>query len=287
MLSRLITDALNEHQSGLNKIIRTSLNKAQQDRLDALLEKVTGSGSDDKWRYQITLLKKASQSTRPSKIKANLTDLQNLLALYLEFKPVVNKLGLSHECLRYYAYSVIKAQVHQVSRRAKQDRYLHLIAFIVYQTLKLQDLLIDVLLLAVQSTVNATHNEHKETCYQEMESRNQSVTQLVDGLQKDFISALAMIKTILADAGLTADQKVVDIEVAINRPASKKTGIEQRINEFKDELTTLQQGIGYYDILEQRSLKLQSRVADIVRQAIFDPNCGRPLLLEAVVHYQK
>lgn len=98
---------------------------------------------------------------------------------------------------------------------------------------------------------------------------------------------MATIKAILADAGLSADQKVLAIEVTINRPASKKTGIKQRINEFKDELTTLQQGVGYHDLLKQRSLKLQSRVADIVRQAIFDPNCGRPLLLEAVVHYQK
>ena len=94
------------------------------------------------------------------------------MALYLEFKPVVNQLGLSYECLRYYAYSVIKAQIPQVSRRAKEDRYLHLIAFIVYQTLKLQDMLIDVLLLAVQSAINATYNEHKEICYQEIESRN-------------------------------------------------------------------------------------------------------------------
>ena len=288
VLATLIVEAINEHQHGLNEIIKTGLNKAQQDMLDALLEKVTGSGSDDKWRYQITLLKKASQSTRPSKIKANLADLQNLMALYLEFKPVVNQLGLSYECLRYYAYSVIKAQIPQVYRRAKEDRYLHLIAFIVYQTLKLQDMLIDVLLLAVQSAINATYNEHKEICYQEIESRNQSVTQLVDGLQNDFISTLAMIKAIIADAGLTADQKVVAIEVAINPPTTKKTGIEQRINDFKEELTTLQQqGIGYYDLLEKRSLKLQSRVADIVRQAIFDSNCGKPLLLEAIVHYQK
>ena len=288
MLAALIVEAINEHQHGLNKIIETSLNKAQQDTLDALLEKATGPGSDDKWRYQITLLKKASQSTRPSKIKANLADLKNLMALYLEFKPVVNQLGLSYECLRYYAYSVVKAQIHQVSRREKQDRYLHLIAFIVYQTLKLQDMLIDVLLLGVQSAVNATYNEHKETCYQETESRNQSVIQLVDGLQNGFISTLATIKAIIADSGLTADQKVVAIEAAINRPTSEKTGVEQRINDFKDELTTLQQqGIGYYDLLEKRSLKLQSRVADIVRQAIFDSNCGRPLLLEAIGHYQK
>jgi len=80
----------------------------------------------------------------------------------------------------------------------------------------------------------------------------------------------------------------VAIEAAINRPTSQKTGIQQRINDFNDELTTLQQqGIGYYDLLEKRSLKLQGRVADIVRQAIFDLNCGKPLLLEAIVHYQK
>jgi phosphohistidine swiveling domain-containing protein len=115
--------------------------------------------------------------------------------------------------------------------------------------MKLQDMLIDALLLAVQSTINATYNEHKETCYQEMESRNQSVTQLVEGLQNDFISTLATIKAIITDAGLTANQKVVAIGVAINQPAAKKTGIEQRINHFKDELTTLQQSIGYYDLL--------------------------------------
>jgi len=200
----------------------------------------------------------------------------------------VIKLGLGYECLRYYAYSVVKAQIPQLSRRAKEDRHLNLMAFFVYQTLKLQDLLIDVLLLSVQSAVNATYNEHKETCYQEIESRNQSVTQLVDGLQNEFISTLGTIKAIIADAGLTADQKIVAIEAAINRPTTPKKGIEQRIIDFKDELSTLQQqGIGYYDLLENRSIKLQGRVADIVRQAIFDPNCGKPLLLEAIVYYQK
>jgi TnpA family transposase len=286
VLATLIIEAIQEHQHGLNQIIKTGLNKNQQELLDALLEKVTGAGSGGKWRYQITLLKKVSQSTRPSKIKANLSDLQNLMGLYLEFKPIVNQLGLSQECLRYYAYSVVKAQVHQISRREKQDRYLHLIAFIAYQTLKLQDMLIDVLLLAVQSAINATTNEHKEIYYQERENRNQSMSQLVDGLQSEFISTLTIIKAIIADTQLIAEQKIVTIEVAINRPAAKKTGIEQRIKEFKKDLTTLQQSIGYYDLLEKRSLKLQSRVAEIVRQTIFDPNCGKPLLFEAISHYQ-
>ncbi len=287
VLATLIVEAIQEHQHGLNQIIKTGLSKNQQELLDTLLEKVTGSGSGDKWRYQITLLKKVSQSTRPSKIKANLSDLQNLLGLYLEFKPVVNQLGLSQECLRYYAYSVVKAQVHQISRREKQDRYLHLIAFITHQTLKLQDMLIDVLLLAVQSAINATTKGHKEIYYQERENRNQSMSQLVDGLQSEFISTLTVIKAIIADTQLVAEQKVVAIEATINRPAVKKTGIEQRIEEFKQDLTTLQQSIGYYDLLEKRSLKLQSRVAEIVRQTIFDSNCGKPLLFEAISHYQE
>ena len=42
----------------VNQTIKFNLNKEQQAQLDALLATVTGSGSDDKWRYQITLLKK-------------------------------------------------------------------------------------------------------------------------------------------------------------------------------------------------------------------------------------
>jgi hypothetical protein len=40
-------------------------------------------------------------------------------------------------------------------------------------------------------------------------------------------------------------------------------------------------------LLEQRSLKLQNRAADIVRQVQFDPHCGKQALLEAILHYQQ
>lgn len=40
-------------------------------------------------------------------------------------------------------------------------------------------------------------------------------------------------------------------------------------------------------MLESRSVKLQNRVADIVRYTNFDLNCGKPLLLKAILHYQK
>lgn len=287
MLATLIVDAVNQYQQALNQTIKSNLNKEQQAQLDALLAKVAGSGSDDKWRYQITLLKKSSQSMRPKKIKENVTDLNDLLTLYMQFKPVIIQLGLSYECLHYYANSVIKSRIHQVSRREEDSRYLHLLAFIVYKTLKLQDLLINTMLLAVQATINATTKEHQELYYDERDAREQSVNHLVDGLQKGFLGTIATIKIIIANIELTADQKVAEIAATVNRPESKKAAVKQQLNDFKSDMKTIQQGTDYYDLLEKRSIKLQNRVADILRQTIFDSNCGKPLLLNAILHYQK
>ncbi len=43
----------------------------------------------------------------------------------------------------------------------------------------------------------------------------------------------------------------------------------------------------YLALLESRSLKLQHRVADIVRQIQFAPNCSKPALWRALRHYQQ
>ena len=45
---------------------------------------------------------------------------------------------------------------------------------------------------------------------------------LVDNLKKGFLGTIAMIKTIIANSQLTADQKVVAIDTAVNQSGSKK-----------------------------------------------------------------
>jgi hypothetical protein len=144
-LADLVVSAINSYQRELGQIINARLTETQRDKLDSLLEKQPKSSNDESRRYSLTLLKKPFQSTKPSKIKVNLTDLETLLEFYLDLKPIVNLLALRYECIRHYAHSVIKFQIPQVSRRATGDRYLHLIAFIVFQTYKLNDTLIDTL----------------------------------------------------------------------------------------------------------------------------------------------
>ena len=283
VLADLIVSALNHQQHTLSIIIDDCLTEKQRVNLDDLLEKESGEG----WRYRLTLLKKSFQSTRPSKIKGHLADLHTLQALYLDLQPVVQRLQLSAEGIRYYAYSVIKAQISQVSRRADEDRYLHLIAFVVYQTFKLNDTLIDVLLSAAQAATNTAQKDQKEAYFKGREQRNQSFSVLVNQLRQNVQETLSAIRHIVADAQLDNSQKIALIDTALNTENAKPTQIGKQIDEFQQNAVKLQQGQDFFALLEARSLKLQHRVADIVRQVQFAPNCSRPALWDALQHYQK
>jgi hypothetical protein len=216
ILAGLIVAAIHSYQRELGQIIDAGLIETQRDKLNALLEKDARTEADENRRYSLTLLKKPFQSTQPSKIKVNLNDLQTLMTFYLDLKPVVDKLNLSCEYIRYYAYSVIKARIPQVSRRAAEDRYLHLIAFIVYQTFKLHDTMIDTLLSVVQSAVNVAEKEHKESYYQEREQREQKFFTLADRLGQSILDTVSAIKRIITDDELTDSQKVTAIDIILN-----------------------------------------------------------------------
>lgn len=285
VLADLIVAELNRYQATLSEIVADCLGEPQRAKLDALLEKEAVGETEEGWRYRLTLMKKPNQSSKPSKIKANLADLQTLQGLYLDLKPVLERLGLSYECIRYYAYAVIKAQIPQVSRRADEDRYLHLIAFIAYQTFKLNDTLVDILLGAVQAAVNASQKEQKDAYFQERERRNQSLSTLVDLLRVNFRETLSAIKNIVADEHLSANEKLVKIDAELKIEDSKLD--EDAFDDFKQAAEKLQQGRDYLAVLEARSIKLQHRVADIVRQVQFSSESTRPALQKALLHYQK
>jgi hypothetical protein len=133
--------------------------------------------------YRLTLLKKLSQSTKPSTIKESVADLPLVQGLYRDLQPVLEALDLPPEGIRYYAQSVLKSEIFQVTRRADADRYLHLIAFIVHQYYRLQDTLVDILLHAVQTYVNTVRRIHKDPCYERRARRTQDIKALVSYLE--------------------------------------------------------------------------------------------------------
>ncbi len=228
-LADLIGDEINLHQRRLIQIVSTHLTATQRQRLDSLLEKEAATNVDGTMpqvqRYRLTLLKKFHQSTKPGRIKANLADWQLLSTLYGEVESVITALGLSQESLSYYAHAVIKAEIFQVTRRATADRHLHLLAFIAYQTFRLQDVLIDTLLQCVQTTLNTTQQEHKEQSYQTRGQRQQALKGLLAGLDKHLLTAFTAIQQIIADPQLDAPEKIARITQLLAQQEPERTQV--------------------------------------------------------------
>jgi hypothetical protein len=55
--------------------------------------------------YKLTLMKKLSQSTKPSKVKERAGDLALAERLYQSLKPVLDELALNQDGIQYYAHS--------------------------------------------------------------------------------------------------------------------------------------------------------------------------------------
>src|SRR3954447_25640375 len=122
-LTELILDAVRRHKHDLVEHISTALPAKSRAALDALFEKAPSVVEDlEVRRSRLTLLKQFSHSTKPSKIKANVADLGTIGELYRPLHDIVRTLDLTPEGIRYYAHSVIKAEVFQVSRRADLHR---------------------------------------------------------------------------------------------------------------------------------------------------------------------
>ena len=285
-LANLVVAAMEEHQEGLSDIVDVCLTESQRQKLDALLSKAPVDGAEDGWRYRLTLLKKPLQSTKPRKIKATLLDQQALQTLYLDLQPVVARLNLSYGSIRYYAYSVIKSQIPQVSRRFAAARYLHLIAFVIYQTYKLNDTLVDILLHSVQATLNTVDKELRETFFDDREQRQSSISSLVDSLRQNVRATLSAIKRIVADDRLTDRQKVRLIDSELNPTDARPGQLDLEFDAFEKNAAKINEGPDRLAQMEARSLKLQHRVAGIVLQLEFAPNCSKPGLTEAIAQYR-
>jgi hypothetical protein len=128
-LTKLIVAEAKQHQQDLTDVIALHLSAADKALLDALLAKPEETSTAQVQRFRLTLLKRISQSTKPSKIKGTLEDWQTLHTLYEHLEPLIQTLDLTHDGVQYYAYSVIKSEIFQVVRRAEEDRYLHLLCW--------------------------------------------------------------------------------------------------------------------------------------------------------------
>ena len=148
-LSEIILTCLNLRKRELATLIESNLTDETRALLDHLFTQEHDPDFPNGSRYKLTLLKRLSQSTRPSKIKERARDLFYLKELYGHLEPILPILNLGREGIRFYAKGVVKADIHHLTQRSEEDRYVHVIVFIVHQYYSLQDNLTDVLLTVI------------------------------------------------------------------------------------------------------------------------------------------
>ncbi len=287
LLATLISEQVNRRKAELNRIINESMTAEQKLLLDNLLTKSSAADSTSNTRSLLTLLKQPSQSLKPSDIKANLNDWQHLQTLYQKFSPVIAKLNLSAENLRYHAQIVLKADLLQIARRAEESRYLHLLAFIAFQTFRYQDVLVDSFLQSVQTTINSATQTYRDKYFLEREEKRRIFNLFLQSLQESVLPTLTSIEETLKIQNSNPAAKLLLIETAMSLNESERRQIEQQTGLLLTETGNARNSGDFYDILQKQSLKLQKRAADIVRCLRVDETQVQPDLFNALQHFQR
>ena len=289
-LTKLILGAINRRKQELATIIEHALDQDARGLLDGLLtqEPIEGGTAPGKTSaYKLTSIKKLSESTRPSRIKERVADLDLVGGLYHQLSPALRTLALNAEGIVYYAHSVIKSEIFQVTRRNDPDRYLHVIAFIAHQYFRLQDNLVDVLLTSLQSSQNGALREHKEQCYARREQRNESLKALVGYLDQGLLGTLVTIGAITEDGALSDAEKIASIRTLLATRETQRLLQKNQVAMLKEALVSELSEDDYYRILESKSVWIQNRVGPILKALTFQVDPGTRRLLDAIEHFKE
>lgn len=286
-LTALIGTETRRHHRTLTDVIATRLSVGDKALLDGLLDRLASPGDHARQvqRFRLTLLKKISQSTRPSRIKGTLEDWQILRTLYQRLEPVLHALDLTLDGVRYYAQAVVKSEIFQVARRTEDDRYLHLLCFIAYQFFRLQDALIDILLTVVQGVLNTCQRDYKEQCYTDRMDQRQSMRVLMNCVDQGAFSPLAAIEALAFSLGLSDAEKVRRIQEVLTQGAAPRHAAQAHLVHLREHMHATADA-GYYAVLAAKSVKLQNRVADIVKHVELEGGAQVPLLT-AIQQYKQ
>ena len=107
-LTKLILGAISRRSQELAAIVEQTLTQDLRALLESLLtqEPLEGTSVPGKTSaYKLTLMKKLSQSTKPSKVKERVADLDLVQGLYRQLGPALQALALKPGGFQCYAHS--------------------------------------------------------------------------------------------------------------------------------------------------------------------------------------
>jgi len=274
-LNDLIRAGLHDRKAELIALMDSQLPAEARHLLDDLF-----TAPDDQNRYRLTLLKKLSQSTSPSRIKEAVADFEVLSELHDRLDAVLSILDLGTAGIRYFAGSVLRSEIFQMQRRERNDRHIHAAAFVAHQFYRCQDNMIDLWLSVMASFKSAAARDYQEALVQERKDQQRQIGIVIEGLEISVFGVLRDIRTVMSAANLSDAEKITATQALLDQ------GKTDDFDQLKDDLAVTASESSWHDILEARSLKLQNRLGPLLRALIFMPSSRAAALLEAIDHFR-
>ena len=274
-LNDLIRASLHERKAELIALMDSQLPAETRDLLDDLF-----TSPDAQNRYRLTLLKRLSQSTSPSRIKEAVTDFAILAELHHQLGDILVQLDLGTAGIRYFAGGVLRSEIFQMRRRDQNDRYIHAAAFVAHQFYRCQDNTVDLWLSVVASFKTAAARDYQETLVQERQNQQRQIEIVVNGLEVSVFGVMRDIRSVMSAANLSDAEKVAATLALLEQ------GQTEDFDRLKDDLASTAQDASWHDILEDRSLRQQNRLSPLLRALNFMPNKRAAALLNAIDHFK-
>ena len=174
----------------------------------------------------------------------------------------------------------------QLNQRDKADRYIHVIAFIAHQYYRLQDNLVDTLLSTTKSFQNSAQRDHKNWCYVEHKKHKQSLKSIISILDENIFGLLKHIQNITQDNEINDSDKLMCICELLKSHNDSIPQAEQEWDYLKKRAENEAEVSRYYNILEERSVRLQNRVSSIIKALGFQSKTDTSPLLGAIIYFK-
>ena len=275
VLLEQIRSGLHARKAELIALMDAQLTDDARELLDDLF-----TTAENQNRYRLTLLKRLSQSTRPTRIKEAIADFKTLAELHDRLHGVLAALELGVAGIRYHAGSVLRSEMFQIQRREANDRYIHAAAFVAHQFHRSQDNLVDLwlsVMASFQATVTREHNEH---WLENRRKQQEHLKAVVNDLDTSVFGLIRDIRDVTDADGLSDARKVAGIRALLDRG---QTGAFERL---KDGLAATGQDGSWFDMLEAQSLRSQNRLSPILQTIAFDRDGRAARLTDAIDHFR-
>lgn len=278
-ISEIIRSALGDYKRNILSLLSQVLTDNQKSLLDGLL-----TYSDKKEIYKLTKIKSLNYSTKPKAIRKNIDEFNRVKEIYNQHFSLIKDLPLNSKGVEYFATTVIKSDIFRVKRKSNNDRYLHLITFIIYQYSIIHDTLMDTFLKAIGSFNSSSKREHQLRCYEERIKFQVGLKEYLLKSQKEN-KALKEIYDLYKDKSKDISTKLERIGNILdklygNNSTLNITNVE--ILQFSNKSTE------YYEILSEKSRSLQTKLSPILKSLNFDlERSSAQELLKAVEFFQQ